>query len=214
MKLQFRTLAFVYLFAFSVAVANDGKYVEAMQKNIKTIYEAKTISDFQQAVNAFERIASVETAKWEPLYYVAFGNIMMSNAEGDKVKKDQYLDLASEAISKAAVINANESEIVALEGFVLMMRISIDPQSRGMMYAPGAMQAFNKALSLNPGNPRAMALLAQMQFGSAQFFGSPVTEACALNAKAHEQILKYRSENPLAPSWGKGMIESLMERCK
>ena len=214
MKLQFLTLAFVFLFAFSVSVANDGKYIEAMQKNIKTIYEAKTISDFQNAVNAFERIASVETKKWEPLYYIAFGNIMLSNAETDNAKKDQYLDLASAAIANAAVINGKESEIVALEGFVLMMRISIDPQSRGMMYAQEATQAFNKALSLNPGNPRAMALLAQMQFGSAQFFGAPATEACESNVKAHEQMANYRSENPLAPSWGKGMIESLMEKCK
>jgi tetratricopeptide (TPR) repeat protein len=211
-----RTIILLIAFSlvFSMSKANDGKYIEAMQKNIKSVYEAKDISLLQQAVNGFERIASVEKAKWEPLYYAAFGNLMMSNFEKDLTKRDAYLDKALESILNAKKINNSEAEIIALEGFVYMMKISVDPQSRGMVYAPQAMQAFSKALEISPENPRALALMAQMQYGSAQFFSSPVTEACALNLKAAESMTTYKSDNVLAPVWGQGMIESLKEKCK
>jgi hypothetical protein len=208
------TIVFCLLLTSTLVSANDEKYIQAMQKGIKTINEAKDIAAYQESVNGFERIASIEKTKWEPLYYAAFGNIMMANLEKDASKKDAYLDRANTSIQQAKAINASESEIIALEGFVLMMRISVDPQSRGMVYSPQAMQAFNTALALNPENPRAMALLAQMQFGTAQFFNSSTADACAMNNRAADKIKTYSSGNPLAPRWGSGMIESLKEKCK
>jgi hypothetical protein len=214
--MKLHALAFMFAFCFSALTtsANDSKYVELMQKNIKAIYEAKDLNGFRDAVNGFERIASVEKTKWEPLYYIAFGNIMMANFEQDNSKKDAYLDRAVEVLGQASALEPRESEIAALEGFASMLRISVDPQTRGMVYAPQAMQAYGKALALNPENPRALALMAQMQFGSAQFFGSPVTEACEMNKKADEKMKTYKSDNQLAPAWGQRMIESLMEKCK
>src|SRR4051794_34183671 len=75
-------------------LANDGKYEEAMEKNIQTVYTAQSIDELQQAVNAFERISTMEKQKWEPFYYSAFGYIMMANQEKDGAKKDSYLDQA------------------------------------------------------------------------------------------------------------------------
>lgn len=194
--------------------ANDEKYVEAMQKNIKSIYEARDIDSYQQSVNAFERISSAEKSRWEPLYYIAFGNVMMANISQDKQKKDAYLDRAMEVIVLAKSIRENESEIFALEGFVYMIRVTVDPQTRGMEFAPQAMMTFNRALSINPENPRALALLAQMQFGTAQFFGSPTTEACAINSKALDKFDTFKPESVLAPVWGRQMAQSMKGRCQ
>lgn len=194
--------------------ASDGKYVEAMQKNIQAVYTAKTIPDYQNAVNALERIGAAEKTKWEPFYYASFGYIMMSNQENDNGKKDAYLDQAVTALNKAKAIASNESEIIALEGFIYMMRITADPSARGPQYTPLSMQAFNKAIAVNPENPRALALLAQMQFGTAQFFGSSTTEACTTNARAIEKFASFQSENLLAPRWGQQMVEDLKSKCK
>ena len=205
-------LAFLALTA-NPLVANDEKYVEAMRKNIKSIYEAESIEAYQQSVNAFERIASAEKDRWEPLYYVAFGNVMMANISNDNAKKDGYLDLAMEAIERAKTLKQDESEIIALEGFAHMIRVTVDPQTRGMEYAPLAVMTFNRALAINPENPRALALLAQMQYGTAQFFGSPTNEACGINSKAVEKFDTYKSDNTLAPTWGRQMAETLKEKC-
>jgi tetratricopeptide (TPR) repeat protein len=209
---------FIFIALFTISstftYATDTKFVEAMEKNIKLVYEARDIAAFQQSVNAFERIAETEKTRWEPFYYIGFGYVMMANLETDLDKKDLYLDRALEAVEKGKAINANESELVALEGFAYMLKITVDPPTRGMVYAPRATQTFEKAIGLNPENPRAIAMLAQMQFGSAKFFNGSTTEACATNIKALEKFTTYKSENPLAPVWGLRMAEGLRDGCK
>jgi tetratricopeptide (TPR) repeat protein len=206
-------IAVLIIIISGTVLANDSKYIEAMQKNIEAVYTAKTIPDYQTAVNALERIGAAEKTKWEPFYYASFGYIMMSNREKDKAKKDVYLDQAVAALDKAKAIVPNESEIIALEGFVYMMRIPADPAARGPQYTPMAMQAFNQAIAVNPENPRALALLAQMQLGVAQFFGSSTDEACATNTKALEKFSSFQSQNPLAPRWGQQMAEEVKSKC-
>lgn len=211
------TNLFLLFFALVIthsSLAVDDRYQETMNKNIQIVYTGKTIAELQPAVNTFERIGAAEKTKWEPFYYAAFGYSMMSTQETDNAKKDAYLDQAMTAVNQAKGIAPNESEVVALEGFVYMLRVSIDPATRGAQYAPLSMKIFETAIALNPENPRALAMKAQMQFGTAQFFGSPTTDACATNAKALEKFGTYRSDNPLAPVWGKSMADGLVERCK
>src|SRR5690606_12702890 len=128
-------------------------------------------------------------------------------------RKDQALDQALAAIQKGKAMKPNESELVALEGFAHMIRVTVDPASRGPQYSGLAMQAFGKAVALNPDNPRALALLAQMQYGTAQFFGSGTEEACATLNKALEKFANASSDNPVAPTWGRGMAEGLKAQC-
>jgi hypothetical protein len=201
------------IFAVMVSFANDDKYVAAMQKNIQVLYQATEIAELQQAVNGLERIASAEKTKWEPFYYASFGYIMMASREKDGVKKDAYLDQAVTSLGQAKAILPNDSEIIALEGFISMLRITVDPATRGPQYAAQSMQAFEKASAINPENPRALALKAQMQYGTAQFFGSPATEACATLNAALEKFNTFKSDNPLVPRWGKGVAEELKKKC-
>ena len=184
-----------------------------MKKNIQTVYTAESNAELQNSVNALERIASAEKTKWEPYYYAAFGYIMMANREQESGKKDLFLDQAVAAIEKAKAINAEESEVVALEGFAYMIRVAVDPATRGPQYAALASQTFAKASVLNPENPRALALLAQMQYGTAKFFGSPTTEACGTLNTSLEKFETYKSENPLSPQWGKGMALEMKKDC-
>lgn len=207
-------IAAVILLFTSATFANEGKYVEAMQKNIQTLFQAQSIEDFQSAVNTFERIASAEKGKWEPYYYAAFGYIMMARKEKEAARKDNYLDLAMTAIANAKALAPEESEIVALEAFDYMIRVTVDPASRGAQYAGEAMRMLGKASAMNSNNPRALALLAQMQYGTAQFFGSSTAEACATADQALEKFNTFKAESPLAPQWGKGMIEDLKAQCK
>lgn len=195
------------------ASAND-RYTEAMQKNIEIVYKGKSVEEIQAAVNAFERIGDAEKSKWEPFYYASYGYLMIALRVNEPATKDKQLDLALETLKRASAVNPGESEIVALEGFIHMIRVSIDPASRGQQYSGLAMQTFGKAIAMNPENPRALSLMAQMQYGTARFFGSPTTEACATLQKALEKFESYKSENPLAPQWGRNMAEGMKEQCK
>jgi len=207
-----KTIILILTLVTSLARATD-KYTEAMTKNIEAVYNAQTTDELQKAVNSFERIANAEKEKWEPLYYSAFGNVMLANRETDGTKKDSYLDLALASIEKAKTIKPNDSEIIAMEGFVYTIRITVDPAARGQQFSSKAFEAYQKALTINPENPRALALMAQIEFGMAQFFKSPTTSACATNLKAIEKFETAKPENPLAPMWGKSVAEGLKSKC-
>lgn len=207
-------LSLALILALQAAWATDDKYTETMKKNIQAVYTAQAVPDLQLAVNGFERIAAAEKNKWEPYYYASFGYVMIANREAEAAKKDAALDQALVALKKAQEITPAESEVVALEGFIHMIRTSVDPATRGQQYSALAFQSLNKAAALNPENPRALVLLAQMQYGTAQFFGSPTTEACATLTKALEKFAAAATPAPLAPQWGKGMAEGLKGKCQ
>ena len=209
-----KTIIVILTLISSMAFANDDKYSEQMSKNIEAVYKAQTNEQFQQAINAFERIGNAEKTKWEPFYYAAFGYLMQATREQDGGKKDQFLDLAASSLDKAKAVKESESEIIALEGFIHMIRLTVDPATRGPQYSGMAMQSFGKAIGLNPENPRALVFMAQMQYGSAEFFKSPTTEACATLARSLEKFASFKTDNPLAPRWGKGMAEGMKEQCK
>ena len=210
MKIQLLTMLIAITF---IAKATDDKFTQVMAKNIELVYKANTPEELQNAVNAFDRIANAEKTKWEPLYYSAFGNLMMATREKDGAKKDKYLDLAIDALQKAKAIKQDESELFAMEGFVHMIRVTVDPATRGQQFSSKAFESYNKALVLNPENPRALALMAQMEFGTSQFFKGPITEACDTNNKALEKFSSQKPGNLLAPAWGKSMAEELKTRC-
>ena len=206
-------VALALLASHAVMANNDDKFIEAIQKQIQTVYNAQSNEETQNAVNTLDRIGEAEKTKWEPYYYASFGYVMMANREKEAAKKDTYLDLALKGIEKAKALQPAESEIIALEGFVHMMRVTVDPASRGQQYSGMAFQSFNKAVAMNPENPRALSLLAQMQYGTAQFFGSPTTEACGTLSKALEKFDTFKSDNALAPQWGRNMAEGLKSKC-
>jgi len=205
--------AIILTVVVSTLTAQD-KYTETMSKKIEAAYKAKTVAEHQEAANAFERIAAAEKTKWEPYYYAAYSYIMMANTETENGKKDAYLDLAAKDIDQAKAIKANDSEITALEGFIHMIRVTVDPMTRGQEYSGKAFRSFSTAVALNPENPRALALLAQMQFGTAQFFGNSTSEACGTAEKALQKFESYKADNVLAPQWGKTLAQGLKANCK
>lgn len=203
----------IFFAAFALTSGFADKYTEQMTKSIDAVYKATTIEDLQKVVNVFERIGGAEKTKWEPHYYAAFGYVMMSTREQDATKKDGYLDLAKASLGKASAIKQEDSEIITLEGFIHTMWVSADPASRGQQGSMMAMQSFGKAVALNPENPRAQAMMAQMQFGMAQFFKQAPTEACETAKKALALFDAAPPADPLAPTWGKGMTEGLVKNC-
>ncbi|HNC32270.1 MAG TPA: hypothetical protein PKX08_19800, partial [Cyclobacteriaceae bacterium] len=194
--------AILLILVVSTLTAQD-KYTETMLKNIEATYKAQTVADFQAVANTFERIAAAEKTKWEPFYYAGYNYLMMATIETDGPKKDSYLDLATKNIDQAKAIKANDSEITALEGFVHMIRVTVDPQTRGQEYSGKAFRSFSTAVALNGENPRALMLMGQMQYGTAQFFGTPTTDACATIEKSLQKFETFKADSAIAPQWGK-----------
>jgi hypothetical protein len=134
-----------------------------------------------------------------------------------EVNKDQYFDQAMELVIKADKIAPNNSEITALKGFIIMGKLSVDPMNRGQEMSPLAMQTFGKAIALDKENPRATTLMAQMELGMSQFFGSGPEKACGLARMGLELFAKEEAkvtESYLLPTWGKDQAEMIGTQCK
>lgn len=195
-------------------IADTSRYEQAMLKNIEAISNAETVEQLQEIANTFDRIATKETDKWEPQYYSAYCHVLMAIEEEEIPKKDLFLDVAIEKINKAYTIAPEESEVAAMEGFVHMIRVTIDPVTRGQIFAGKSMEAYKKALSLNPDNPRALYLMAQMEMGTARFFGSDTAPACEKLKTSLEKFDAYNPENIIAPRWGRAIAERTYESCR
>jgi hypothetical protein len=210
MKMMMISLCMLFSF-----IPKDGNYEAAMLKTLSTLHEASNVEEMQKAAHQFERIAQAEETKWLPRYYTAYAYITMGAMETEKAKKDQYLDQAQIWLDNAIQLQKEEeSELTALQGYLHMIRLSVDPATRGQQLAPKATQLLTRATEMNPQNPRALMLLGQMQFGSAQFFGTEISESCALISKSIALYEKQAEpEDSLTPTWGLNIAQSYQKYC-
>ncbi len=213
MKRSILTIA-IALFITATSFANDNqKYYQIMGKTIQQMFSAQNVTDIQGSLNQFERIAKAEKDKWEPAYYSAFAYLRMYELAETNAEKDAYIDKAIEQVKAGLKISANEDELVALKGYTYMMKMVLDPMSRAPEYSPISMGSYQKALAINPNNPRAWYLLGQMQLGTASFMGGSTEEGCGSISKAVENFKNDTNESPIAPSWGAEGAAEAAKKC-
>ena len=210
-----KALLFNLLVVLSVGVlANDGKYETAMSDGLNELYSSRTIEDYQKAASKFERISAAEADKWHPSYYACLSYLWMVSNLQDKANMDDYLDAAQKNLDHCKNLIGEDDEIITLQGYIFMMRLVVDPPTRGAEYSPKAMQEFGKAVNMDPTNPRALLLLGQMQYGSADFFNADTSEPCATMKQAKDMLETEEINDPLAPAWGKHMAAYLLSNCE
>jgi hypothetical protein len=111
--MKFLIVIFLSLVAF-VSLHSQDRYETSMKKNLSMIDSAKTVEDFLQIANGFERIALAEKDKWLPYYYSSWVYTIASFSDTSKSKKDGYLDKAKKFISDADSLAPGNSEIYTL----------------------------------------------------------------------------------------------------
>lgn len=212
----------IKLIAFSFVImfypcdqGDDGAYVQAMKEACHLLEQAGSPADFKESANRFERIAGVKTESWLPRYHAAYAYIMMAAMEADVSRKDPYLDAAGKHLEAIGELAHEEDEKLALEGFLVMIRMSVDP-SRGMEMGPQCGMLLQQAYQLDPENPRAVLMMAQFNFGSADFMGQDTSEACALfdRALALFDAEEQSDRDPFLPAWGKEMGLMMKQPCE
>ncbi len=196
------------------AQASDPAFVAAMQKQLAAKNTIATFEQSQTVTNGFLRIAEATETEWLPLYYAAL--LKTEAAFRFDIDKDKSLDEALELAKKADKIAPGNSEITALQGYILMAKISIDPAGRGQTMSPQAMQLFGKAINLDRENPRAVSLMAQMELGMSQFFGTGPEKACGMARMSMDLYKKEEAkinDEYILPTWGKKQADQVTSKC-
>jgi hypothetical protein len=203
--------AFTIIMAVS-AFATSPEYHDAMLLNIKNIDTTKTGDDFIALAGTFERIASVEKDEWLPLYYASYCYIQASFNVKDEDKKDVMADKAIELIDNVSKIRPTESELFTLSGFADMAKLSAKPMQRGMTYMSKIRESMNKAMELNPKNPRPMYLLGLLTYNTPEMWGGGKDKAMPQLKEAQEKFNNFVPENDLSPAWGKSGCEYFINK--
>ena len=209
-----KNMILIAIILLPMTIMASDKYLKSMTSNIEALYDANSIEDLQSVANKFDRVASAEPEEWLPRYYAALANTWMATREEDLSKKDEYLDVAQVKMDEAASIEGENVEIVALQGFIQMIGISVDPATRGATYSQKAFAAFMKATQMDAKNPRALFFKGQMEYGTAQFFKGDTSAACDTMAKSIELFDNFTPVSALHPNWGKGFAQRTVENCK
>ncbi|MFC3879887.1 hypothetical protein ACFOSV_06855 [Algoriphagus namhaensis] len=200
------------LFRISFSFASD--YEEAMKTQLSEMKNIQSDAEAQQVKNGFLRIAQANMTEWLPMYYAAL--VQTEAALRFEVDKDAYFEEAKEYLKIIKDAGAANSEITALEGYILMGIVAVDPGSRGQSLSPQVLQLFGKAIGQDRNNPRAVYLMAQMEGGMAKFFGQGPEKACGMvkmSLDLFEKEAEKIDENYLLPSWGWDNAKKMYAEC-
>lgn len=192
----------------------EGNYEKAMKDALDKLNHAASVDELLMVANQFDRIGDVEAANWLPDYHAAYARVMMAAMEQDTQKKDAYLDAAQLNLDALEAKEHDVAERLALHGFLIMIRMSVDP-SRGMELGMDCGMIVHQAYEMNKQNPRAVLMLAQFNFGSAQYMGEDLTAPCAMFDEAL-QLLDQPTAEPsvnFSPNWGKEMALTMKQQC-
>jgi hypothetical protein len=198
----------------NLSLSGQSDYQSYMQESIAMYDSVKTLADYQNIANRFDRIAAAETDQWLPNYYAGLTYVYMSFVRGlEDDKRDEYLDQALVYAEKASGLAGPEVEITVLTGYAYMAKVSVSPTLRGMTMSSKVSGYFEKALSMDPNNPRANLMLGRWKYGTAQFFGSDISEPCAMMQKSLSLFEASQNKSSIMPSWGQGQAEAMSKNC-
>ena len=167
-----------------------------------------------EAVATFERIASVEKNNWLPNYYIAFICTIDVFASKDKDKNGALISKAQDAIDNATLISPNNTEIMVVQAMLYTAILVQDPMTNGQKYSALAMEQYNKALIIDPNNPRIVFSKAEFEIGGAKYWGTDTKPMCAAIAKSIELFAKFKPETQFHPSWGLDRAQDALKNCK
>jgi hypothetical protein len=196
------------------AFSQSDKYVTTMKNNLSMFDSAKTVEDYTKLANTFERIGDAEKTQWLPYYYAGLA-LTTSGWMPELKDKDANAARINALCDKAETIvtsDADKAEILSIRNMSATQQMMVDPQTRWMSYGQTAGQHLQKALTLDPGNPRLYYLQGMSLFGTPVQFGGGKDKAKPVFEKA-VQLYKDARPKELYPRWGQKQAEDMIVQC-
>ncbi|MNK84165.1 hypothetical protein D3C87_1040050 [compost metagenome] len=167
-----------------------------------------------EASALFERIAAAEKNSYLPNYYVALINATAVFTEKDKTKIDLLLTKAQDALDIELIKDQANSELYVMQALIYTGYVVADPMTNGMKYSGKVMEAYAKAKTLDPNNPRAVFGEADYQLGGAKWTGVDTKPLCAQVDKSIELFNTFKPATPYSPKWGLDRALEIQKTCK
>jgi len=194
------------------AMSQGKKYKKAMSSAIEKMHKASDASGEMELVPSFEDLAQSYPDQWLPSYHASRILVSSSFEDSDADKSDALLDRAKKWLNRTMELAPEESEVHVLESLYYIGMMSVDPMTRGQLYYEDVLAAIQKALSLNPENPRAYFMDGMMTANLPEFLGGGPEAAKPIFLEAQEKFKAFHNDDPFWPTWGEDLNQDEMDR--
>jgi hypothetical protein len=209
----------ILIAVLSLAIATQGfaqseKFTKAMTTAIAQWDSAKTADDMQSISATFERIAEAEKTQWLPYYYASLSQVIYGFMKNDMPNNDAYAGKAEALLTKADVLQPNNSEISCVKSMIATLRMLVNPQARWQQYGATIQTELENAKKQDPANPRPYYLQGQNLRNTPEQFGGGCNSAKPLLEEAVKKFEAFKPASAIAPGWGKAQAEKVLATCK
>ena len=206
--------SFFYILFFSICFLKVQAQANSTNKTLETAVMQFNLANknlnYQELYIQFEQLYTVNKTNWLIPYYAGMTrSIMCLLKMGDK---DALANDALLWVGRAKSIMAND-EVYCAESLAYTAKMSVNPLLRWLTYEGKIKKALNLAKKLNPNNPRAYVLEANIQQKIPYIFGGGCNSVKPLIEKAELCFNTQTKSNSVQPSWGFQSLVQLKKAC-
>ena len=185
--------------------AQVNNQAKALESAVMQFNKTNSPSSYTQLYQQFEQLYSIDKTNWLIPYYAGMTKSLMCLLKmGDR---DALANDALLWVARAKSIVQND-EIYCAESLAYTAKLSVNPALRWFAYEGKIKNALSMAKKLNPNNPRAYILEANIQHKIPFIFGGGCKSTKPLIQKATLCFNAQTLKTSVDPSWG---IQSLMQ---
>jgi hypothetical protein len=183
---------------------------KVLESAVMQFNQANNPNSYKQLYLQFEQLYNVDKTNWLIPYYAGMTkSIMCLLKMGDR---DALANDALLWVARAKAIEVND-EIYCAESLAYTAKMSVNPALRWFTYEGKIKNTLSLAKKLNPSNPRAYVLEANIQQKLPFIFGGGCKSAKPLIQKAELFISNQNRANSIEPSWGIQSLVKLKKAC-
>lgn len=206
--------SYLFILFFSICFLKVQAQVNSTNKTLEIAVmqfnQANKNLNYQELYLQFEQLYTVNKTNWLIPYYAGMTrSIMCLLKMGDK---DVLANDALLWVGRAKSIMAND-EVYCAESLAYTAKMSVNPTLRWFSYEAKIKKALSLAKKLNPNNPRAYVLEANIQQKIPFIFGGGCKSVKPLIEKAELCFNTQTKSNSLQPSWGFQSLVQLKKAC-
>ena len=206
--------SYLFILFFSICLLKVQAQVNSTNKTLETAVmqfnQGNKNLNYQELYLQFEQLYAVNKTNWLIPYYAGMTRSIMCLLKlGDK---DALANDALLWVGRAKSIMAND-EVYCAESLAYTAKMSVNPLLRWLTYEGKIKKALNLAKKLNPNNPRAYVLEANIQQKIPYIFGGGCNSVKPLIEKAELCFNTQTKSNLVEPSWGKQSLVQLKKAC-
>ncbi len=183
---------------------------KALESAVMQFNQTNNPSSYTQLSLQFEKLYSMDKTNWLIPYYAGMTKSLMCLLKmGDR---DALANDALLWVARAKSIVQND-EIYCAESLAYTAKLSVNPALRWFAFEGKIKNALTMAKKLNPNNPRAYILEANIQHKIPFIFGGGCKSTKPLIQKAESCLNAQTNANNLEPSWGIQSLVKLKKAC-